>query len=283
MYIAEHGRFEYPQERDLAVEEEEGAFCNCCNITKEAAEKAEVAWGKDGSWVRINGTKFNKGDFIMIEDETLRFVVPKKEPEEYRKKEKDPSLYPEDWRKPEVYKGDHVDTFDPFQVVRLEEVREKEGYVRVRKLYRPHDTHMSLKEARGKAYTVLYWSEEIGRLYTPLKAGKMNKPSMETVVDKAWVKASHGNVGEELQDWTDGGEDRFFISESYNAHTKTFTPLYKLAVETVNKTLTGCPAPTLPPIRSLQCLDVFAGCGGLSQGLHQVEKKTFLKCNFNIL
>ena len=280
MYIAEHGRFEYPQERDLAVEEEEGAFCNCCNITKEAAEKAEGAWGKDGSWVRINGTKFNKGDFIMIEDETLRFVVPKKEPEEYRKKEKDPSLYPEDWRKPEVYKGDHVDTFDPFQVVRLEEVREKEGYVRVRKLYRPHDTHMSLKEARGKAYTVLYWSEEIGRLYTPHKAGKMNKPSMETVVDKAWVKASHGNVGEELQDWTDGGEDRFFISESYNAHTKTFTPLYKLAVETVNKTLTGCPAPTLPPIRSLQCLDVFAGCGGLSQGLHQVEKKNFSQMQF---
>ena len=50
----------------------------CCTITKEAAEKTEAVWGKDDSCVRINGTQVNKGDFIMIEDETLRFIVPKK-------------------------------------------------------------------------------------------------------------------------------------------------------------------------------------------------------------
>ena len=37
--------------------------------------------------------------------------------------------------KAEVYKDDPVDNFDPFQVVRLEEVRKKEGHVRVRMLY----------------------------------------------------------------------------------------------------------------------------------------------------
>ena len=239
---------------------------------KEEYEKAEVGWSKDGSWVRMGGTKFNKGDFIMIEDETLRFVMPKKEPQEFRKKKKDPALYPEDWRKPDIYKGDHVETFDPFQVVRLEEVREKDGYVRVRKLYRPHDTHMSVREARGKPYTYLYWSEEIGRLYTPAKAAQMDKPSMEAVVSRAWVKAKHGGDAEELQDWTDEGEDRFFISKSYDANTKTFAPLYEAAVDAVNRTLSVCPAPSLPSIKPLQCLDVFSGCGGLSQGLHQVPK-----------
>ena len=274
MYIPEHGRFEYPQEKDLTLGE--GDFCRCCNEMKEENEKAEVGWSKDGSWVRMGGTKFNKGDFIMIEDETLSYTVPKKEPQEFKKKKKDPAVYPEDWRKPDIYKGDHVETFDPFQVVRLEEVREKDGYVRVRKLYRPHDTHMSVREARGKPYTYLYWSEEIGRLYTPVKAAQKDKPSMEAVVSRAWVKAKSGGVAEDLQDWTDEGEDRFFISQSYNANTKTFSPLYKAAVDAVNRTLSECPAPSLPSIKPLQCLDVFAGCGGLSQGLHQVPKMLFL-------
>ena len=300
IYIPEHGRFEYPQERDLTLGE--GDFCRVCSDIKEAGEEARVAWAKDGSWVRMAGTKFNKGDFIMIEDETLRYLVPKKEPQEFRKKKKDPALYPEDWRKPDVYKGDHIDTFDPFQVVRLEEVREKDGYVRVRKLYRPHDTHMSVREARGKAYTKLYWSEEIGRLYTPVKAASRDRPSMEAVVGKAWVKAKSGGDGEDLQDWTDEGEDRFFISQSYDAQSKTFSPLYKAAVDAVNRTLSRSPstsllhiiitimtdmdilviivihiilsrspATTLPAIKPLKCLDIFAGCGGLSDGLHQVQ------------
>ena len=163
-----------------------------------------------------------------------------------------------------------MDTFDPFQVVRLEELREMDGYVRVRKLYRPHDTHMRISDARGKPYTYLYWSEEIGRLYTPVIASQKDKPSMEAVVGRAYVKATSGGIAENLQDWTDEGEDRFFISKSYDAKTKAFSPLYKAAVDAVNGTLSGCPAPTLPPIEPLQCLDVFAGCGGLSQGLHQV-------------
>ena len=50
----------------------------CCTITKEAAEKTEAVLGKDDSLVRINGTQVNKGDFIMIEDEILRLIVPKK-------------------------------------------------------------------------------------------------------------------------------------------------------------------------------------------------------------
>ena len=87
LYIPEHGRFEYPQERDLTLGE--GDFCRCCTDAKEEYQKAEVGWSRDGSWVRMGGTKFNKGDFIMIEDETLRYTVPKKEPQEFKKKKKE--------------------------------------------------------------------------------------------------------------------------------------------------------------------------------------------------
>lgn len=51
-----------------------------------------------------------------------------------------------------------------FLVVRLWEVREKNGYVRVQKL----NMKMSAKEARAKSYT--------GRLYTPVKAAQKAKP-----------------------------------------------------------------------------------------------------------
>ena len=125
---------------------------------------------------------------------------------------------------------------------------------------------------------------------------------MEAVVGKAWVKAKSGGDGEDLQDWTDEGEDRFFISQSYDAQSKTFSPLYKAAVDAVNRTLSRSPstsllhiiitimtdmdilviivihiilsrspATTLPAIKPLKCLDIFAGCGGLSDGLHQVQ------------
>ena len=34
--------------------------------------------------------------------------------------------------------------------------------------------------------------------------------------------------------------------------------------------LSRSPATTLSSIKPLKCLDIFAGCGGLSDGLHQV-------------
>ena len=103
---------------------------------------------------------------------------------------------------------------------------------------------------------------------------------MEAVVGRAYVKAKYGGTAEDLQDWTDEGEDRFFISQSYDADTRSFSPLYKAVVDAVNRTLSGCPAPSLPNIKPLQCLDVFAGCGGLSQGLHQVSKRCILSAIF---
>ena len=66
-----------------------------------------------------------------------------------------------------LYEGDHRDTWEPFQIVRLEEIvsTSREMYIRVRKMYRPHDTHWTHEEARTKPLTVLYWSDEILRMF----------------------------------------------------------------------------------------------------------------------
>ena len=263
VYDGEHGRFTYPDKKELEL----GDCCYFCSLQQERAELEVVRWGEAGEWVRMGGTRYCIGDFIMIEDETLRYRVPKKAPQEFPKRKKDPKLYPEDWRKPDVYKGDHYDTWAPFQVVRLEECRQKDGYVRVRKLYRPHDTHLQHEEARALPYTALYWTEEIGRLYTQEMAASLGKPGMEGVVGRCWVAGQEGGDTGKLLDWTDeiGGRDRFFMTESYSSETGAFSPLAREAVAAMGDTLARQPAPALGPITPLRCLDIFAGCGGLSQ------------------
>ena len=66
--------------------------------------------------------------------------------------------------------------------------------------------------------------------------------------------------------WSEEGEDRFWISQSYSAETRSRAPLPADVVAAVEGTLAARPAPSLPPLpEPLACLDIFAGCGGLSQ------------------
>ena len=68
--------------------------------------------------MRMAGQEFLVGEFLTLEDDTLGFRVARKTKEGIPKAKKDPRVYPEDWRKPEVWKGDHFDTWDPLQVGR---------------------------------------------------------------------------------------------------------------------------------------------------------------------
>ena len=268
LYQPEHGRFSYPEQEELKL----GSSCYFCQKKEEQREQEKVAWSDDGSWVRIGGTTYTMGDFVLLEDDTLKHRVPKKTPkdlgQEHHYEKKDPKMYPEAWRKPDWYKGDHFDTWEPFQVVRMEQARKKDGYVRVRKFYRPHDTHLSHEEARAEPYTGIFWTDEVARLYVPEEAERQGKPGMESVVGRAWVRPQAGGEQGGLMDWTEEGEDRFLCSRSYESATKTFAPLSSQVVAALEAILARRPAPQLAPVKPLRGLDIFAGCGGLSQGLH---------------
>lgn len=86
---------------------------------------------------------------------------------------------------------------------------------------------------------------------------------------RAYMAAQEGGAAGRLTDWTDQGEDRFFVSEAYSAEGRAFAPLSPAAVAAVSESLRRRPAPELATVTPLRCLDIFAGCGGLSQGLHQ--------------
>eukprot|EP00092_Neocalanus_flemingeri_P000044 GFUD01000045.1.p1 GENE.GFUD01000045.1~~GFUD01000045.1.p1 ORF type:complete len:874 (+),score=224.36 GFUD01000045.1:3-2624(+) len=268
-YVPEFGRFVYPREEETQLCE--GGECFYCKEREEQIKGEEVEVGEDGNSVRIQNNWYNVGQFMMLEDETLRFKIPKKEPKVYPKAKVDPKKFPEHWRKKETYEGDHYDTWDPLQVVRLEQiVQEKQNtFLRVRKLYRPHDTHLTHEQARTKPYTCLYWTGEIARMHLPEIARRNNKVSVEAVVGMAWVTSHQGSNSDKVVDWTDEGEDRFFISEVYNSDTRTFSPLPSDIDSELKSILVSHPAPSIDPIPPLACLDIFAGCGGLSKGLHE--------------
>ena len=266
-YKQEFGRFEYPSEEETRLRE--AGQCLLCDRRRDKMEAERLEVSKDGRSVRMKGTWYSLGQFIMLTGSTLHYNVPRKEPQVYPKKRNvDPKMYPEHWRKPDVFEGDHHDTWDPFQCVRLEEivVERSHTYLRVRKLYRPEDTHLDTEEARARPLTVLYWSNETARIHDVEYANRNKKVSMEDVVGPCHVTTLMGDL-EETINWTDAGEDRFFVSEMYDANTREFSALPAEVESAINSVLTSHPAPVLEAVKPLNTLDIFAGCGGLSHGL----------------
>ena len=267
LYQPEFGRFPFP-DKD-AIEIKGPGECYLCD--KE--DRDEIV-GEDGKSVRIQGSWYFVGQLLMITDSTIPFKILAKVPKSYPKAEVDSKMYPEHWRKPAEYKGDHVDTWQPFQIVRLEQVvkTRKEFFIRVRKLYRPHDTHLSHEEARTKPYSLLYWSEEIVRMYPrkEVTRNNNNKISMDDIVGNCYVLTLE-NIRQEndLITWTDEGEDRFFVDKMYNADRKTFEPLQNHVIKELNQAHRLWPSPILEEVTALNTMDIFSGCGGLSAGLSQ--------------
>ena len=254
-YEPEFGRFSYPSRTD--VELKLNGKCHICEREELKLREDEIEVSKDGNSIRVKNVWYHVGQFIMLEDETIRFKIPKKVPKVYPKAKVDPKVYPEHWRKRDEYEGDHHDTWDPFQIVRLEQIVNKNDvYLRVRKLYRPHDTHLVHEEARTKAYTCLYWTEEIARMHPTEVAKRTGKVSMESIVAPAWVKGQSDGDVEKLIEWTDDGEDRFFISEAYNSDIKRFTTIDNEVVQALKLELETNPAPVLEEIAPLACLDI---------------------------
>lgn len=136
----------------------------------------------------------------------------------------------------------------------------------MKRLYRPSDTHLG-KEAGFKAdWNMVYWSDEIHKL------------ELTKVVDKC-VLACATALSEPLEEYIKTGPCRFYFNKSYNPADKTFEPP-PVEAERIGSRSKGkggksaksketASLPTWPEVEPLRTLDIFAGCGGLSEGLHQ--------------
>jgi DNA (cytosine-5)-methyltransferase 1 len=242
---------------------------------------------------KYKGVEYQVGDSVFLPPGTLNFKHKAKDSSktvEHREKNYDEDMYPELYRKfksaTEYIKGSNLECPKPFEIGRILEIFTKRSgklsqnedsvMLRLSVFYRPENTHKSREAVRQTDMHVLYWSDE------------------ETVVQANEVRGKCSvTFGEILEGTVDQyfleGADRFYFNEAYNATAKEFVdpPSYarksgggmldKGKGKGKGKGKKGSSPSKTPSqekigegkFQPLRSLDVFAGCGGLSEGLHQ--------------
>nr|ALB00263.1 DNA (cytosine-5)-methyltransferase [Tigriopus japonicus] len=179
--------------------------------------------------------------------------------------------YPEYYRKTGYVKGSNVNTPKPFNIGIVQEIsaQDHEGLkkvkVVVRRLYRPEDTNLKQSEVLATDYNLLYWSDDL------------NTVDGSSIQGKCTVRPESADVI---------GRYSFYFILAYNRSKKSFEELPPQAemygkVKGKGKGKSSVKSTTSKEVkmeestkedvkvRPLRCLDVFAGCGGLSHGLHE--------------
>ncbi|KPJ15240.1 DNA (cytosine-5)-methyltransferase 1 [Papilio machaon] len=194
----------------------------------------------------------------------------------------DEDVYPEYYRKSDSnLRGSNVDTGEPFCLGHIAAVTAAgEGplvvpqdiYIKVNILYRPENT--SNRFPQQEDLNVVYWSDEIKEISFSSVVGpchlvyERNVPHQET-----------------LHEWLERDPSRFYFRMAYNKATKEIedVPQHAAAVGRTDKgkdkgkgkgksskpVETNINKHEEVKIRPLRTLDIFAGCGGLSEGLHR--------------
>ncbi|XP_045146253.1 DNA (cytosine-5)-methyltransferase 1 isoform X3 [Echinops telfairi] len=227
---------------------------------RPSAKKAAKSRGKKGSSIKLSSpVKRPKKDVEVVLDD----------------------LYPEYYRKSSDYiKGSNLDAPEPYRIGRIREIfcpkknngkpNETDIKVKINKFYRPENTHRSTQASYHADINLLYWSDE------------------EVVVDFKIVQGRctveyAEDLSESVQEYSSRGPDRFYFLEAYNAKNKSFEDPPNHARNSRNKgkgkgkgkgrTRSQASEAAEPEVevkvQKLRTLDVFSGCGGLSEGFHQ--------------
>uniref|UniRef100_A0A8C3KGL8 DNA (cytosine-5)-methyltransferase n=1 Tax=Calidris pygmaea TaxID=425635 RepID=A0A8C3KGL8_9CHAR len=281
-YDQEYARFESPP-KTQPTEDNKYKFCMSCTRLDEVRHKeipkvAEPLEEGDGkmfyAMATKNGVQYRVGDGVYLLPDAFSFSMKPASPAKRPKKEAvDEELHPEHYRKYSEYiKGSNLDAPDPYRVGRIKEIfcnirsngkpNEADIKLRIYKFYRPENTHKSMKASYHADINLLYWSDE------------------ETTVDFRAVQGRctvvYGeDLTESIQDYSAGGLDRFYFLEAYNAKTKSFEdpPNHARSSGTKGKGKGKGKGNEQEPaelkLPKLRTLDVFSGCGGLSEGFHQ--------------
>lgn len=291
-YEAEHARFVDPPELPCPEECDVTQACTSCRHA-EALEKLEtpvpgdVVEEENGricySSISFQGKSFCIGECVFLEPDAFEFdykpAKSKNNKGGVKKEDVDEDMYPEYYRKRSEYiKGSNADVPEPFKIGKIVSIYKKSGSgngknepemfrMRVKKFYRSENTHQPKLDAD---LCLLYYSEEEAVV------------ELNQVCGKCYVVYGE-NLAEEVEDYLRRGPHRFYFTEAYESETKSF-------VEPSSKArMMGClgkgkgkkgksstktvaiepPEEFYVPHRKLRSLDVFAGCGGLSEGFHQ--------------
>nr|XP_023026505.1 DNA (cytosine-5)-methyltransferase 1-like [Leptinotarsa decemlineata] len=247
--------------------------CHSCR-RKSEMKKYETPL-LEGNTVQWKNEMYRVGSGVFLQPDIYRFEnTIKTEQVENKENKVDEVLYPEFYRKKsDNVKGSNSDTPDPFIIGLIEDIVKQKNdiKVKIKILFRPENTVSSMFSSHVKDLNYLYYTDEGVTV------------SFEKVMGKCYL--AFGDNFQSPSDWSKKGPFRYYFMESYDPkkHTYDEVPLRYRKLGTLGKGKGGkgkvkskfeIELPEIPPEweqidRPLRCMDVFAGCGGLSEGLHQ--------------
>ncbi|CAG9855238.1 unnamed protein product [Phyllotreta striolata] len=227
--------------------------------------------------------EYKVGSGVFLEPSVYKFEVETLIQENDKENRVNEAIYPEYYRKrSDNVKGSNNDTPNPFVIGLIESIdgQSKDVRIKVKVFFRPEHTFRSLSSTISKDLCHLYYSEEVITV------------SFESVMGKCYL--SYGYQHEDSSEWAERGPFRFYFTEAYDPKTREFgnvpTCVKAIGTQGIGKGKGSgkgkkstkaesfhewAPDWQTPP-KPLRCMDVFAGCGGLSEGLKQsgiVESK----------
>jgi len=299
-YNPQHARFEDPPR--TAPVSPEADFCSCCWRKDEtAAMRTPVAKNElrrqDGKvffkTVCRDNVTYSLGDSVYLPVDAYGFgskaAAKQKKLLPRPLEEVDEDEYPEYYRKSGHVKGSNEEVAEPFRVARIKTIfcgddkkTRRKIKITVTKFYRPENTHKPLKSVYYSDLNLLYWSDEEVTV------------DFEAVQGKCWVECEY-DLDMTPAEYSGKGPDRFYFSETYNSKERKFVevpyesrragltkmlqevcgekPKAKKMTKVLKATKSDARKESAGesdvPCGKLRMLDVFAGCGGLSEGFHQ--------------
>lgn len=227
--------------------------------------------------------EYKKGSGVFLKPGTFKFPnsLMKSDDDKVKLEKVDETIYPEYYRKSDNnLRGSNADTGEPFCVGLVEAVLARGAgplvapqdiLLRARALPRPENTRRP--DPHAADLNLVYWTDDVREIPFGAVAGPCH-----LVCDE--------NVPGDKREWFARDPDRFYFSQSYDRASGRFSDLPEIA-RRVGRTErskdkgkgkgksskpaareAGAGAEPAGAVRPLRTLDVFAGCGGLSAGLH---------------
>ncbi|KAK4878394.1 hypothetical protein RN001_010900 [Aquatica leii] len=274
-YDSEYSRFVDHTEE---VADDSLPYTPCDGCRRRAQTKKQNTITYENGVVLWHNEVYKVGSGVFLEPETFFFkpeATVKEEPFEQQENAIDHNLYPEYYRKrSENLKGSNLETPDPFCIGLIEDIQlSKNVEIKVRKFYRPENTREGAFLSYRKDLNLVYWSDEVKTI------------NFDRVTGKCYLACAQA-LDVPVHKWIENGPYRFHFTEGYDNKTHKFVDLPLSAVKIgsqgkgkgkgkgksnkVEKDPYDAP-PQWDSTRMLKCMDVFAGCGGLSEGLHQAK------------
>ncbi|XP_034947832.1 DNA (cytosine-5)-methyltransferase 1-like [Chelonus insularis] len=188
------------------------------------------------------------------------------------KQDVDDEIYPEYYRKCLI--GDHVkgsnyDTPEPFAIGCIKaiyvsiqkeslknidedtDVDPKDVTILINKMYRSENTHQGSSLTPKSDFNLLFWSDEECEIPFSAVMGR--------------CEIIYRSSNESIDEWSLGKFHKFYFNQSYNADEEKFHEPSD-EVRSIGSSILQNNKEKFTKVKPLKTLDIFSGCGGLSQG-----------------